>query len=152
MLANTDQIGLFGCYSMLCPGSTDLLKFELSEVQSDLYFSFLRSAELRNGKKFDTFSFVDAPHQITVDWARFFQCTLPPIDSAASSSCGVGSSLYQWWMSRVWAYRLCSARLIHADEGDARFSARVRLMTLSCWCLCVLLGGILAKLNEEGSL
>ena len=91
-------------------------------------------------------------NQITVDWAKFFQCTLPPIDAAASGSCGVGSSLYQSWMSRVWAYRLCSARLIHADEGDARFSARVRLMTLSCWCLCVVLGGILAKLNEDGSL
>jgi hypothetical protein len=92
-------------------------------------------------------------HQITVDWASFFQCTLPPVDSPTNESCcGVGSSLYRWWMSRVWAYRLCSARLIHADEDDARFSARVRLMTLSCWCLFVLLGGILAKLNVDGSL
>ncbi len=42
MLANTDQLGLFGYYSLLCPSSTELLKLELSEVRYDLQCCFLR--------------------------------------------------------------------------------------------------------------
>jgi hypothetical protein len=51
MLANTDQLGLFGYYSLLCPGSTELLKLELSEVRYDLQFCFLYVHEhvLNNG-------------------------------------------------------------------------------------------------------